>query len=51
METILAALIVAAPLGAIAYALLRKAPAAAEATPEAPNAQTRGLGGGGRYAK
>ena len=34
METILAA-----PLGAIAYA--------AEATPEA---QTRGLGGGGRYA-
>lgn len=48
METILAALIVAAPLGAIAYALLRKAPAAAEAT---PNAQTRGLGGGGRYAK
>ena len=50
METILAALIVAAPLGAIAYALLRKAPAAPE-TAEAPDAQTRGLGGGGRYAK
>ena len=38
-------IVIAAPLGAIAYALLRKAPAAA------PDAQTRGLGGGGRYAK
>ena len=45
MEIVIAALIVAAPLCAIAYALLRKAPAAA------PDAQTRGLGGGGRYAK